>query len=340
MNASLMKRLFKAINENGSESLEKLAYIIIEDEKKKGHEVLAQQLDKIINNKMSIPHRSIEMVPQRQQTNLGDKRALISLPTDRRYNQPLATLIQRNDLEHHMVLPADIEDRFAVIEKEFTARERLAKYGLKHRKKILLYGSPGCGKTLGAQRIAWNTGLPLLKVRFDSILSSYLGESAVNLRNLFESTASNPCVLLLDECDFIARSRDSGQDVGEIPRIVNTLLQLLDEYSGNGIIIATTNLQGALDKALFRRFDDAFEIPKPGKEQIEKLIKVTLSLLRLSNDIQWQEIVDRLKGYSAAEIVKIAENSAKEAILSGYDFVSHKNLMNIISQTKNYENMG
>jgi SpoVK/Ycf46/Vps4 family AAA+-type ATPase len=338
MNASMMKRLFKAIIDNDNENLHKLAMVIIDDEKKKGHETLAKQLDKIISSKSS--PKKLEIVPNGFHSNMGEKRVLASLPMDRRYNQPLATLVPRTELYHHMVLPTVIEKRFSVIEKEFTARDRLAKYGLQHRKKILLYGAPGCGKTLGAQRLAWNTGLPLLKVRFDSILSSYLGESAVNLRTLFESAAAYPCLLLLDEIDSIARSRDSGQDVGEIPRLVNTLLQLLEEYNGKGLIVATTNLQDSLDKALFRRFDDAFELPKPGQDQIEKLINVTLSLMKLSGNIDWSIVTKLLEGFSAAEIVKIAENSAKESILQGYETVSYENLLNVINQTKNYENMG
>ncbi|WP_438348394.1 AAA family ATPase [Paenibacillus sp. FA6] len=337
MNASLMKRLFKAINETDSKSLRQLADVIIEDEKKKGHEALAKQLDNILDS--TVVSNNLGIVPNNTHSNMSEKRTLINLPMDRRYNQPLATMIPRNELEHHMVLPNDVEQRFVTVEKEFTARDRLAKFGLKHRKKILLYGAPGCGKTLGAQRLAWNTGLPLLKVRFDSILSSYLGESAVNLRTLFESVAENPCLLLLDECDFIARSRDSGQDVGEMPRIVNSLLQLLDEFNGSGLIVATTNLQGSLDKALFRRFDDAFELPKPGEGQISKLVKMTLSLMKISNNVDWNQIVGQLEGFSAAEIVKIAENSAKECILQGNDTVTFENLVNVISQTKNYENM-
>lgn len=95
---------------------------------------------------------------------------------------------------------------------------------MKPKKKILLHGAPGCGKTLSAERIAWNLGLPLLKVRFDSLISSYFGESASNLRLVFDYCKKEPVVLLLDECDFIAKSRIATQDVGEVPRIVNMLL--------------------------------------------------------------------------------------------------------------------
>ena len=111
----------------------------------------------------------------------------------------------------------------------------------------MFYGPPGCGKTLGARRVAYNTGLPLIKVKFDTMLSSYFGESASNLRSIFEECEQSPSVLLLDECDFIARARKGSKDVGEVPRIVNTLLQLLEDYDLPGLVIATTNIQEELD---------------------------------------------------------------------------------------------
>ena len=114
-----------------------------------------------------------------------------------------------------MILNDQIENKLKCIEKEYAAKERLLAYNLSPKKKILLHGSPGCGKTLAAERLAWNLGLPLLKVRFDSLLSSYFGESAANLRSVFDYSKKEPVVLLLDECDFIAKSRTTSQDVGE-----------------------------------------------------------------------------------------------------------------------------
>jgi SpoVK/Ycf46/Vps4 family AAA+-type ATPase len=147
-------------------------------------------------------------------------------------------------------------------------------YGLRPRRTILLYGPPGCGKSLGAKRIAWNIGLPLMKVRFDVLISSYFGESATNLRTIFMAAKEVPCVLLLDECDFIARSRTNTKDIGEASRIVNSLLQLMEEYEAPGLLVATTNVESSLDSALFRRFDDVFLVPLPGPYEIEKLLRI------------------------------------------------------------------
>ena len=184
-----------------------------------------------------------------------------------------------------MVLPEGVEERLLSIEQEYAARERLKRYNLVPKRKVLLYGPPGCGKTMSAERIAWNLGLPLLKVRFDSLLSSYFGESASNLRMVFDYCKNEPVVLLLDECDFIAKSRTTAQDVGEVPRIVNMLLTLLDEYDAPGLVIATTNLKVSLDEALFRRFDDVIEMALPGKIERKRLLEMTLSAIPTSPDI-------------------------------------------------------
>jgi SpoVK/Ycf46/Vps4 family AAA+-type ATPase len=216
-----------------------------------------------------------------------------------------------------MILPAKTETHLLSIEKEFVAKERLNRYNLAPKQKILLYGPPGCGKTLSAERIAWNLGLPLLKVRFDSLLSSYFGESASNLREVFDYCKREPVVLLLDECDFIAKSRVSIHDVGEVPRIVNMLLTLLDEYEAPGLVIATTNLKIALDEALFRRFDDVLEIPIPEISERVRLIEMTLSAMPVSPDVNYQDLANNMDGCSSANVVLTVQRAAKICVMNG-----------------------
>jgi SpoVK/Ycf46/Vps4 family AAA+-type ATPase len=237
-----------------------------------------------------------------------------------------------------MVLPRDVEERFARIEREYAARERLGAYGLRNRKTILLYGPPGCGKSLGAKRLAWNTGLPLLKMRFDALISSYFGESAANLRSVFDAAKERPCVLLLDECDFIARSRTTSKDIGEASRIVNSLLQLMEEYDAPGLLVATTNVESSLDEALFRRFDEVFQIPLPGPEEIEKLLRITLSAVKLAEPINWGSLVNQLSGASAAMTVKGAQDAAKAAVLCGEKVVTESLLKKAVSELRHTDN--
>ena len=261
-------------------------------------------------------------------------RGFQELPVSRRHREQLATLISRDELEHSMVLPQDVEARFARIECEFAARERLGAYGLKPSKKVLLYGPPGCGKSLGAKRLAWNTGLPLMKIRFDALLSSFFGESLANLRIIFDAAKDQPCVLLLDECDFIARSRSGSKDIGEASRIVNMLLQLMDEYEAPGLLVATTNLQESLDPALFRRFDEVFRLPLPGLVEVERLIRLTLAGVKVAQRIDWVGVSEAFVGLSAAQVVKVSQNAAKSVVLASQKIVEERHLTDALAEAR------
>ncbi|OQP49006.1 AAA family ATPase [Niastella yeongjuensis] len=326
MNQELLVRLFRSIEGEPTEDIVLVAEKIIEDETKKGHIKLANKLSEIlkknIKNYTSFRSELKTLLPQG-----------ISIPKDKRYNIPLATHVDRDSLRHYMVLPLDVEGKIQRIEKEFAAKDRLGHYGLSPKQKILLYGAPGCGKSMAAERIAWTIGLPFLKVRFEAIISSYLGESASNLNQLFESIKSFPCVLLLDEFDFIAKARSTtGQDVGEMHRLVNLLLNLLEDYKAPGILVATTNFEGIIDHALFRRFDEIIEMPKPSEDQISKILIQTLSAVSLSKHINWHNIINSLIGASAATVVKIANDAAKFAIIKGEKVVEEEYLITALRE--------
>ncbi|RPJ74127.1 MAG: ATP-binding protein [Alphaproteobacteria bacterium] len=326
MNQDLLIRLFRSIEGDHNEDIVLVAEKIIEDEQSKGHSKLAARLKEILTKNV-----------QSYSSFKGELKTLlpngITIPTDKRYNIPLASVVERDRLQHHMILPIDVESKIHRIEKEYVARERLAQYGLKPRQKILLYGAPGCGKSMTAERIAWNIGLPFLKVRFEAIISSYLGESATNLKNLFESIKKFPSVLLLDEFDFIAKARSSNsQDAGEMHRLVNILLNLLEDFEAPGILIATTNFEGIIDQALFRRFDEIIEMPKPGKDEILRILRMTLSAMNLSKNIDWDELVKNMPSISAAIVVKIANDAAKIAVVEGKKAVEYDHLLTSIKE--------
>jgi ATP-dependent 26S proteasome regulatory subunit len=173
-----------------------------------------------------------------------------------------------------------------------------------------------------------------MKVRFDALISSFFGESAANLRSVFDATRERPCVLLLDECDFIGRSRVNVRDVGEAGRIVNTLLQLMEEYDAPGLLVATTNIEGSLDSAIFRRFDDVLQVPPPGRDQVEQLLRLTLSAITVSPTVDWGGILQLLEHASAAEVVKVAEAAAKSAVLVGGRIVEDAHLRQAISELR------
>lgn len=310
MQQELLIRLFRSIEGEPNEDIVKVAEKIIEEENKRGHTKLASKLKEILTKNI-----------QSYSSFRGELKTIlpkgVTIPTDKRYNIPLASTIERERLRHEMILPDHVEQKLLRIEKEYVARERLKHHGLKPKQKILLYGSPGCGKSMTAERIAWNIGLPFLKVRFEAIISSYLGESASNLKKLFEAIKNFQCVLLLDEFDFIAKARtQNGKDVGEMHRIVNILLNLLEDYEAPGILIATTNFEEIIDYALFRRFDEIIEMPKPSEKEIHRLLRQTLSGMQLRN-ITLEKFANQLKGFSSALVVKIANDAAKLAVIEG-----------------------
>ena len=336
MKGEVLKRLFRAVASDDSQAIQSMLSVVVNEERKLGHTNLAEQLDSIIRKgtrhsdakqlALSSPSSNSSASTKNAAIKPTVLQPLTSLSSDRRFNHPFIVTIPHNRLRHHMVLSDKVEDRFCRIEREYSARDRLAHYGFKHSQKILLYGSPGCGKTMGAERIAWNTGLPLVKVRFDAMVSSYLGETATNLREVFEATAASPCLLFIDECDALAKSREDSQEVGEIKRVVNTFLQLLDEYElSNGLLIAATNLTKFLDEAVWRRFDDVIEVPKPTELEIRTILKETLASIE-TGSIDWDAIVKDLAGLSAAQIVKISQNAAKRAILEREDLVIQEHI--------------
>jgi SpoVK/Ycf46/Vps4 family AAA+-type ATPase len=323
MNATLIKRLFRVIQSGSSSDVDTLCRRIVEEEKKQGHGHVAKELERILGEKPAgkpDPHTG----------------TLQRLPTSRRDSAPLMQEIPVAKLRHHMVLPEAVERRFHRIEKEFAARTRLAKHGLKPRHRILLYGPPGCGKSLGAERLAWNTGLPLRKVRFDTLLSSYFGETMANLRKVFDAAQASPCALFLDECDSLARSRTQRNDVGEVTRITNALLEMLEDYKGDGLVIAATNLDSALDSALFRRFDEVLKVPLPGIEEIGRMLETTLSPMEKDAAISWRELAQAMDGMSGSEVVHVAQSAAKHCVLEGRRRLSETDIRHALAEVQEH----
>lgn len=342
MKGELLKRLFRAIASEDQTAIQSMLSIVVEEERKKGHTILAEQLQNITNKSSRQSHRLSPEMPALSPdisrdvihkayksdaiSKTPDAHSLTLLSSKQRFNHPFIVTIPRERLRHHMILSDIVEERFRRIEREYAARDRLAHHGLRYRQKILLYGTPGCGKTMGAERLAWNTGLTLVKVRFDAMVSSFLGETATNLREVFETASQTPCLLFIDECDAIAKSREDVQEVGEIKRVVNTFLQLLDEYeASNGLLVAATNLTKFLDEAVWRRFDDVIEVPKPTAMEIEAILKQTLSSVEVGI-INWKIIVQKLDKFSAAQIVRVAQDAAKRAILDREELVIQDHL--------------
>jgi len=322
MKAELLRRCIRAMAEVESRDLGPLCETLIQEEQKHGHGVLAAQLERTL----------VDARARRSADDSGKARQLISRFAVRENQGQQLVRLEPAQARHTMILEEAVEERFHRIECEYAARERLAKHGLKHTRRILLYGPPGCGKTLGAERLSWNTGLPMVKVHFDTLISSYFGESAISLRKVFEIAHREPCILFLDECDYIAKRRGDGRDIGEVSRLANTLLQLLEDYDAPGLLLAATNLDEMLDHALFRRFDDVFCLPLPGKKQIAELLTLTLSTIPTDRHIFWTKLADELTGMSSATVVQVAQDAAKHVILDGGEIIRHDDIEKAITR--------
>jgi ATPase family associated with various cellular activities (AAA) len=143
---------------------------------------------------------------------------------------------------------------------------------LPRRSRLLFHGPPGCGKSVTAAALGAELGLPVYVVRFDAVVGAYLGQTAVHLRELFRFAEANPCVLLFDEVDALGKHRGDPLDVGELHRIVITLMQELEHVHPAGYIVATSNLPTLLDPALWRRFDLVMEFPRPDQRERERFV--------------------------------------------------------------------
>jgi hypothetical protein len=175
--------------------------------------------------------------------------------------------------------------------------------------KVVMHGQPGTGKTITAFHLAHKLDLPLVLVRLDAVIDSHLGETAANIRKVFDFAKKTPCVLFLDEFDAIARSRGAEQDVKEMSRVVNTLLQCMDDFDSDGLIMAATNLEGDLDAAVWRRFDTKMVFHAPNSIDRRYYISQFVE----------EEILDittsKFNGHTYAEIEQVIFKAKRKAII-------------------------
>jgi SpoVK/Ycf46/Vps4 family AAA+-type ATPase len=206
-----------------------------------------------------------------------------------------------------------------VIEERIRGEE-LRRHRLPISTRLLFSGPPGCGKTLCAEVFARELSLPLYSARIDVIISSFLGETASNLRRLFEYAARRPCILFLDEFDALARTRTDATEHNELRRVVNSLLLMIERFRGPGLVIAATNLPQSLDEAIWRRFDDVLSFELPTEREIEQLLAREFANFPAHFDLATP--TSKLIGMSYADIERICVNAIKKAVLKKRKSVS------------------
>ena len=251
---------------------------------------------------------------------MGSKPNSLSIPVDTESRTTLADVIYPDENNIEVILSKRNADKLDSFILSYKNADKLNDLGIGLSNTLLLYGPPGCGKTKCAYLIARQLNLPLVIARLDSIISSYLGTTAKNIRNLFEFAQKIPCVLLLDEFDAIAKARDDNNELGELKRVVNSLLQNVDSMSKVSLLLAATNHQQLLDSAVWRRFDYKLEIELPDKEAISKLIYLFIGHMGTLNEKDVVELSTLFYGLSGAEIEELITKSIRNAVIHNHSF--------------------
>jgi SpoVK/Ycf46/Vps4 family AAA+-type ATPase len=230
-----------------------------------------------------------------------------------------------------LVGPDALLDQIREVLSEQRQRRRLIERGFTPVHRLLLEGPPGTGKTMTASVLAHELSLPLLTVRLESLLSKFLGETAGKLRIVFDAAAQQRAVYLFDEFDALGGDR-AGNDVGEARRILNSFLVFLEQASAESIVVAATNHRAILDRALFRRFDLVITYDLPNSAEAIRVMRARLG--PLARQLRWRDVEGEAAGLSHADLVKVSEAAAKQALMRGEERVSAESLIAALRRRK------
>lgn len=315
-NANQIVSLIQSHFESEDERFSTLALQIAAHEARLGHTTISQQIRELIEKEKSSKAK-LKII--RFQPELGD--LFYQTNPKNRLNQ--------------LILPEDLKLRIERILKEFRQRTKLQKHGLSHRRKIMLVGPPGTGKTMTASVIAGELGLPLFVVQMDKIITKYLGETGAKLRQLFDFIDSQKGVFFFDEFDAIGAERSNENEVGEMRRALNSLLQFIEASQSESLIIAATNNITLLDKALFRRFDDILHYQLPNQDEAIELVKNSLGIF--GKNLNLKEMNGEITGLSHAQLTQACGDAIKSSILSDLTSVNHDILLSCLREKRTFQ---
>jgi SpoVK/Ycf46/Vps4 family AAA+-type ATPase len=293
-------------------------------EAKRGHAAIAEQLKELLEQAKS---------PRPQ---MVFSHGPVPVPSVRNDLASILAVQYPKTLLSNMVLDEKLMAQLKRIVFEQRQRTRLKNHGLGARRKLLLTGPPGSGKTMTASALAGELGLPLCSVLLHGILTKFMGEAAAKLRLIFDAMGEMRGVYLFDEIDALGAKRDSENDVGEARRILNSFLQFLEQDHSDAIIVATTNHESLLDRALFRRFQAILKYQLPSPEQTIAAMKMRLQGFDFSQ-VEWPSVAAQAQGLSHAEIMAAAEDAARNAILDHGPQISSADLDAAIIARRNQE---
>ena len=288
--SDLVKALMRSHQQGDDAGFRNAAQELIKEERRKRHDVVADQLEAILEDGART-RRPLQVSSLRPLPKTRDDLTLLSL------EEPRATF-------QDLVLPATVLEVLDGLVDEFRHRSALRAHGIPPRSSLLLVGPPGCGKSASAEAIAGQLGLPIARVQLATIVSSYLGETARNLEQVFSFLDVGSWVLLFDEFDMLGRERSDRADHGELRRVVAAMLQVIEEHRGDSLFVATSNHPALLDSAVWRRFDEVIELPPPGDDARAEILRIKLRSVR--TDVDLVASARRMDGFSAAEVEAVA----------------------------------
>ncbi|EON70938.1 AAA family ATPase [Lysinibacillus sphaericus] len=321
--------LIKYHYENNDQKFEEITEQIISDEQQKGNIKLAE---KILNVYKKLPPKKIEnekFLEHRESYSYGPSSGLVMKdnskvsnkfisPKDKSSNNDLFEIIDPGKfISEELILSEGIQMKLEEITLEYKNREILRTLNLKSENRLLLCGPPGCGKTTTAYFISYILNLPLAYVRLDALITSLLGQTGTNLRKIFDSVNNQEIVLFLDEFDAIAKKREDNNELGELKRVVNTLLQNIDLLPDNVFLVAATNHEDLLDRAVWRRFNTVMYLDLPDNDLREAYIRQLLLKYKnhLKLDVDEAKIAKLCKGFSFADIQEVLNKAIKKCLI-------------------------
>ena len=324
---NIIQTLCRAASSDDKENVEYNIQRLVDAYKKDGHEKEAKTLEKILKTSQKVKPMVAATISASSALEGEILTEKTPVPVDKETAAPILEVIFDNGLPQDEPLFNDqIKEAVDSVVLEWTNYGKLVKMNATPSRSCLIYGDPGTGKTHLAKWIAKRVGLPVVLAKLDGIVSSFLGTSSRNISNLFKFANRYKCVLLLDEFDAIAKLRDDPQEVGEVKRIVNTLLQCLDDRDEVGFTIGVTNHEQLLDPAIWRRFDVQIEIPKPSEGVLPVLIKKFVKPMEY-NEAEVQFLSWCLQGATGADVQKMANWLKRMSIIPEYKDQSLVRLM-------------
>ncbi len=316
-NAEQLKALLKSHLEGDDDRFFSVAMQVAAHEAKLGHGKLAKEMRTMIDEAKG-------------------RRGVSSLVPIGRPSGELANLLEASYPKARlgdMILSDVLAQQIKRVIREQRHAGRIVEYGLSPRRKLLLTGPPGTGKTLTASVLAGELGLPLFQVRLDGLITKYMGETAAKLRQIFDATSRTRGIYFFDEFDAIGSQRGLTNDVGEIRRVLNSFLQMIEQDRSHSLVVAATNHPGIFDHALFRRFDYILHYDLPDESQIAKLLKTRLAG-NVFKRIKWENLADLAMGLSYAEVTRAANEALKDALIHDRDWVRIADIKAMLTERK------